>query len=206
MAAVEQHQVRRVVLISSLGATTVPGHGTVTYTGTMEEAFDQLPATTSVLALWLGYFLENLLLQVPRLQASGKFVFPFDPAPAIPFVSTNDIGDAAARYLVSTQWAGHWKLNLMGPENLTLPAMAQRLTALLGRPIRYQRDHLADSVRQFATLGANPIMQQEMADLLTTLGDSRGPYATPRTPEATTPTTLEQFARAKLLPQLALPH
>lgn len=200
VTAVERNRIARVVLVTTLGVTTRPHQGSVTYAGHMEEAFDRLPA--HVLALRPGYFLENLLLQVPRLQASGEFGFPFDPAHAIPFISTDDIGDAAARYLLSDQWAGHWKLNLMGPENLTLTALAQRLTALAGRPIRYNQEPLADTTHLFSTLGANAVVQQEMADMLTALGAPRGPYATPRTPEAVTPTTLEQFAAIKLLPRL----
>lgn len=126
-----------------------PRQGSITYAGYMEEAFDRLPA--NVLALRPGYFLENLLLQVSRLQADGVFGFPFGPAHDILFISTDDIGDAAARYLLSEQRAGHWKLNLMGPENLTLQAKAQRLTALAGRPIRYRQEQLADTVHQFST-------------------------------------------------------
>lgn len=203
VAAMARNQIKRVVLVSSLGTTTQPGHGTVTYTGYMEQAFKQLGEAVSVLALRPGYFLENLLLQVPRLRAHGEFGFPFASAHDIPFISTDDIGDAAARHLLGTHWAGHWALNLMGPENLTLTQVADRLSALAGRPLRYHQDSLADVTRQFAQLGATPVVQREMSELLVTLGDPHGPYATPRTPEASTPTTLEQFATAKLLPLLA---
>lgn len=202
LAAVERNQLRRVVLVSTVGVSTQPGRGTVTYAGHLEEAFARLPARVNVLALRPGYFLENLLLQAPRLHATGEFGFPFAPTHAIPFLSTDDIGDEAARYLLSEQWAGHWQRNLLGPENLTLAGLAQRLTVLIGRPIRYRQDSLADTTHYFGTLGANPVVQQEMAELFTALGDPQGIYATPRTPEATTPTTLEQFAHAKLLPLL----
>jgi hypothetical protein len=51
-------------------------------------------------------------------------------------------------------------------------------------------------------MGATAEVQREMGDLLRTLGNPDGVYATARTSEATTPTTFEQFVKHKLLPNL----
>ena len=46
---------------------------------------------------------------------------------------------------------------------------------------------------------ATPNDQRELGNLFHALGDPNGIYATPKTPETTTPTTFEQFTRKKLL-------
>jgi uncharacterized protein YbjT (DUF2867 family) len=200
LAAVQENSIKRVVLISSLGAGSAHNQGTVTYTGQMEIEFDKLEA--QVLVLRPGYFMENFLLQAQTIQAESEFSFTYEPKHDIPFISTDDIANAAAGYLMDPTWAGHWKLNLMGPENITLEEAAVRLSGLTGKQIRYKQISMAEAIRQIGDWGANPMIQQEFADLMLALGDRDGPYATPRTPEAYTPTTFDQFVLNKLLPIL----
>ncbi|WP_375511630.1 hypothetical protein [uncultured Nostoc sp.] len=45
-------------------------------------------------------------------------------------------------------------------------------------------------------------IQRELGNLFRALGNPDGVYATVRTPEALTPTTFEQFAKYKLLPNI----
>ena len=200
VAAVAQNGIRRVVLISSLGAGSAPNLGTVSYVGQSELAFDALAA--HVLALRPGYFMENLLLQAERLRTAGTVGFAYAPDHDIPFVSVDDIGDLAARYLLDATWAGHWQRNIMGPENSTLPQVADRLTTALGRPIRYEQATLAATNAELTSWGVSAPVRQELLDLFRALGDPDGIYATPRTAEAYSPTSLEQFISRKLLPML----
>jgi len=200
IAAVTENKIKRVVLISSLGASAAPNLGTVSYCGAMEIAFDHL--NSNVLALRPGYFMENFVQQAQSIRENGKFSFPFDGNHDIPFISTDDIGDAAARYLLDETWAGHWKLNLMGPENITLKDVAKRLTALTNKPIEYVQQSFDKLKAQLKTLEITDKVLQELVDLHNALGDPDGAYATPRTPEVCTPTSLEEFAEQKLLPLL----
>ncbi|MCU7616219.1 NAD(P)H-binding protein [Chryseobacterium sp. PBS4-4] len=200
IAAVNANKIKKVVLISSLGASTTPNLGTVSYCGAMEVAFDRL--STNVLALRPGYFMENFVQQAQSIMEEGKFSFPFDGDHDIPFVSTDDIGDAAAHYLLDDTWSGHWKLNLMGPENITLKDIAARLTTLTKKPVEYVQQSFDELKAQLKTLGITEKVVQELVDLHTALGDPNAAYATPRTPEVSTPTSFEQFAEQKLLPLL----
>ena len=199
IAAVKRNRIKRVVLISSLGAGAADNLGTVTYVGQTETAFDALDA--HVLALRPGYFMENFLQQIQMLR-NGMFQFPYAPDHSIPFISTDDIGDVAARYLLDDTWAGHWKLNLMGPENITLSEAAARLSAGLARPIAYEQLSWQTVNEQLTGWGTNATVRQELVDLFVALGDPNGAYATPRTPEAVTPTRFDAFVKTKLAPLL----
>jgi uncharacterized protein YbjT (DUF2867 family) len=198
--AVQQNKIKRVVLISSLGAGAADNLGTVTYIGETETAFNTLDA--HVLALRPGYFMENFLLQAHNLRNDGRFQFPYSPDHDIPFVSTDDIGDTAATYLLDETWAGHWTLNLMGPENITLSQAASRLAVSLGKPIQYEQLPWVAVSEQLTSWGTNAIVRQELIDLFVALGDPGGVYATPRTPEAPTSTRFETFVKNKLVPLL----
>ncbi|MFC3560256.1 NmrA family NAD(P)-binding protein [Pedobacter jamesrossensis] len=200
IAAVNQNRIKRVVLVSSLGASLTPNLGTVSYCGNMEVAFDKL--NTNVLALRPGYFMENFIQQAQSISEKGEFTFPYDSEHDIPFISTDDIADAATRYLLDETWAGHWKLNLMGPENITLKEAASRLAALIGKPVNYVQQSIEDVKVQLNGWGVPEVAQQELVDLFYALGDPNGAYATPRTPEASTATSFEQFLERKLLPLL----
>jgi len=200
IAAVKQNKIKRVVLISSLGASTTPNLGTVSYCGAMEVAFDELDA--SVVALRPGYFMENFILQAKDITEKGTFAFPFDSDHDIPFITADDIAEAATRYLLDETWAGHWKLNLMGPENITLAQAASRLSALIGNPVKYVQQSGEEVKAQLSSWGVSKRVEQELMDLFAALGDPNGAYATPRTIEASTATTFEEFIVQKLLPLL----
>ena len=198
IAAVNENHIKKVVLVSSLGVNLDETSGNLAYAAEMEIAFDKLDA--DVLCLRPGYFMENLLTQVQPLQTHKHFSFLFKPDFSIPFISTDDIGDAAARYLLDTKWAGHWKLNLMGPESITCEQVSARLSAVLPHAITYQQGSVEQSKAMLTHFGASTAVQQELTDMFQTLASKKGPYASPRTPESHTPTSLEQFAKLKLLP------
>jgi len=64
--------------------------------------------------------MENFLEQSRAIRGDRTLYFRYASNHDIPWISTDDIGDEAAKYLLDDDWAGQWTCNLMGPENLTL--------------------------------------------------------------------------------------
>jgi uncharacterized protein YbjT (DUF2867 family) len=199
-AALRENNIPRAVLVSSLGAGMAPGLGTVSYIGDTERRFNETGA--SVVHLRPGYFMQNFLLQAERIRTEGVVSFPYADDHDIPFVSATDIAAVAARYLLRPDWAGQWPHNLMGPANLTLPECAALISEAWGHPVAYRRQSYAELRQELEQFGMPPQGQQELAMLFRALGDPHGAYATPRTPEAVTPTTFQEFVRTELLPRL----
>jgi uncharacterized protein YbjT (DUF2867 family) len=195
--AVRENSIKRVVNISSLGAGASEGLGTVTFVGTVESIFNQ--TLSNVLHLRPGYFMENFLGQVKFIEQDNAVYFPYASDHEIPWISTDDIGDEAAKYLLDDRWAGQWTRNLMGPENLTLPETTAIVSRVLNRSIEYVQVTVESIQQQLLLTGATPDVQRELGNLFRALGNPDGIYATARTPEAITPTTFEQFAIHKLL-------
>ncbi len=194
----EQH-IARVVHISAVGAGAAPQLGTVSYGGEVEQI---LAATGArVMNLRPGYFMQNFLLQLDAIRA-GEVHMALPADHNIPWVSTNDIGAVAAQYLMDNQWDGQSSRNLLGPESLTPREATQIIAEVIGMPLIYHSLPPEAFGQMFANLGANRTVQREMTDLMRALGDPRGVYATVRTPEAWTPTTLKSFAAAAIKPML----
>ena len=195
--AVRENSIKRVVNISSLGAGASEDLGTVTFVGTVESIFNQ--TLSNVLHLRPGYFMENFLGQVKFIEQDNAVYFPYASDHDIPWISTDDIGDEAAKYLLDDRWAGQWTRNLIGPENLTLPETTAIVSRVLNRSIEYVQVTVESIQQQLSLTGATPDVQRELGNLFRALGNPDGIYATARTPEAITPTTFEQFAIHKLL-------
>ena len=198
--AVSANSIPRVVNISSIGAGAKPNLGTVSFGGTVESIFNQ--TATNVVHLRFGYFMENFLAQIETIQSDRIVRFSYPSNHDIPWISTDDIGDVAAQYLLDQRWAGQWTRNLMGPENLTLLETSAILSQVLDSSIEYTQVSIESLQQQVAAMGATAEVQREMGDLFRALGDPDGVYATARTPEAMTPTTFEQFVENKILPKL----
>lgn len=198
--ATSENNIKRVVNISSVGAGAAPNLGTVTFVGEVETIFNQ--AGSNVLHLRPGCFMENFLTQIQFIQQDHAIYFPYASDHDMPWISTDDIGDEAAKYLLNDRWAGQWTRNLMGPENLTLSETAAVLSQVLNRSIKYVQVTIEAVQQQLALAGATPDAQRELGNLFHALSNPDGIYATARTPEATTSTTFEQFATHKLLPRI----
>jgi uncharacterized protein YbjT (DUF2867 family) len=199
-SAVRENGIDRVVNISSIGAGAKSNLGTVSFSGDVEAIFNQTGA--NILHLRPGYFMENFLTQVESIRQNSTVSFSYASDHDIPWISTDDIGDEAAKYLLDDRWAGQWTRNLMGAENLTPLETTAILSQLLDRPIEYVRVTIESIQQQLASFGATPDVQRELGQLFRALGDPDGVYATARTPETITPTTFEQFARNKLFPTI----
>lgn len=198
--AVRENGIKRVVNISSIGAGAIPDLGTISFVGKVESILNQ--STANVLNLRPGYFMENFLEQVEFIRRDHTVYFPYASDHDIPWISTDDIGDEAANYLLDDTWAGQWTRNLMGPENLTLVETTAILSQVLDRSIKYVQVTIESIQQHLASTGATPDVQRELGNLFRALGNPDEVYATVRTPEALTPTTFEQFAKYKLLPNI----
>jgi uncharacterized protein YbjT (DUF2867 family) len=150
--AVSINTIPRVVNISGIGAGAKPDLGTVSFSGTVESIFNQ--TTANVVHLRPGYFMENFLAQIETIQSDRVIRFPYPSDHDIPWISTDDIGDVAAQYLLDDRWAGKWTRNLMGVENLTLFETSAILSRVLGYSIKYAQVSIESLQQQFAAMGA----------------------------------------------------
>ena len=87
----------------------------------------------------------------------------------------------------------------MGPENITMNEVCNRIGSLLGKKVVYEYVSVEKILELFAQNGISDTVQKEMSDLGMAIGDPDGVYASPRTYESFTPTILETIILSKVL-------
>ncbi len=201
--AIRANEIPRVVNLSSIGAHLSSGVGPINGLYDAEHRFDDVAA--NVTHLRPGFFFENLLWQLDSIRKWGRISLPISGTQRYPMIATRDIGRVAATRLADSKWTGHWVRELHGPADLSLPEVAGILSKVLGRKIVYVRNDR----QEMRTMLLESAMSENATDLMLEMYDAveTGKLRTiqPRTPETTTSTTLEEFARDVMLPLIAQP-
>ena len=146
-----------------------------------------------VLLLRPGLFFESFLPALDAIRTHGAHVDSVDPAVALPMVAARDVGDAAAHALLAFDWTGTEVREVLGPCDLTLPEATRVLGEALGMPdlpyVRLPDEEMAGLLREAGLPG-------DLADLQVAMNRAftEKIVVSHRTPAATTPTTLRQWA------------
>ena len=195
----KRHEVRRVVGISALGrGTAVAGHAGLV---TASLAMDDLIASSGVSyrALTMPSFMDNLLRQTEPIKNRGVFVTPISGDRKLPSCATRDIAVVAARLLLDNSWSGASHVAVLGPQDLSFNDMAQIMSEILGKPVRYQQISAQALKDRLTGAGMSDAMAQGTVDMMVAK-DQGLDNAEPRTPESTTPTTFGQWCQETLKP------
>jgi uncharacterized protein YbjT (DUF2867 family) len=193
LSAVKNSGVRRVVNLSSLGGHTWEGTGIVAGLARLEAKLNGLRGV-SVLHLRPSYFMENFIFQIGMIKSTGMFGSAVRPDTSLPLVATRDIARIAAEKLAKPDFEGHSVLPIMGPRNYTMAEAAKALGAAIGRPglkyVQFPPEQVKAALMQMG-------LSASVADSYNGLSEGINNGVMnfdKRTPESTTPTTIEEFA------------
>jgi uncharacterized protein YbjT (DUF2867 family) len=200
-ASVKAHGVKRVVVLSSVGAQSGPGTGPVGVLRDVEEAFKAASAHVTVLRP--GFFMENLLRATGSITQAGAIFLPVPASKPMPMVATVDIADKAAEVLLDAAWTGHRYLGVHGPADVTYTEVVEIFSREMERPVRYIEVTLDQARKGMLDAGMPPFLVDIYAEMYAAMPDGRMDAAEPRSKETTTPTTLAQFTREVIKPVVA---
>ena len=202
--AIRTNKIPRVVNLSSIGANLASGVGPICGLHDVEEILNE--ATQNVTHLRPGFFFENLLWQIDTIRKWGRISLPLSGAARYPMIATSDIGRVAATRLTDEDWTGHCIAGVARAQPTlvlaTWPGPSRRYWA--GKIVYIKCDR--DEARQDMLAGG---MSENAAGLMLEMYDAVETglmrSTQPRAEETTTPTTLEEFARERILPMIAEP-
>jgi uncharacterized protein YbjT (DUF2867 family) len=197
--ALNEHGVGRVVAITALGRGT-PWAAHAGYV-TASLAMDDLIASTGVAlrALTNPSFMDNIARQAEAIKHQGKFFSPISGERKLPSVATRDIAAAAAHLLLDESWSGVEEVPLLGPEDLSFNDMAEVISEVLGKQVRFQQIPFEAYKARFVELGMSDAMAQGMTDMA--WAKNKGlDNAVKRTPENSTPTSFREWTEEVLKP------
>ena len=121
-----------------------------------------------------NFFLQNLLMYAPSIARSGTFTLPLGAA-GIGMIDARDVAEIAARKLLDSgcMCASH---DISGRELLDCHAVAARMSAVLGREIRYLEQTPADFRIFMQKVVPDPWRVNAMCDLFADIAnDPLGP-------------------------------
>lgn len=197
--AIRKRGVRRVVGVSALGrGTTLAGKAGLV---TASLAMDDLIASTGVSyrGLTMPSFMDNILRQVEPIKRRGVFVSPISGDRKLPTCATRDIAAVAARLLLDPSWSGVDHVAVLGPEHLSFNDMAEIMSDVLEKPVRFQQLSFEAFKAGFIERGASEAFAQGMTDMMRAKNEGLD-NAEPRTPDNTTPTSFRQWCEEVLKP------
>jgi uncharacterized protein YbjT (DUF2867 family) len=197
--ALRNRAVKRVVGVTALGRGTPRASRAGYVAGSL--AMDDLIASTGVAyrALTNPSFMDNMMRQAEAIRSQGIFFSPIDGDRKLPYVATRDIAAAAARLLLDDAWTGVSGVPLLGPEDLSNNDMAEIISQVLGKPVRFQQITFEAYKDRFVSFGMTDAMAQGMTDMAWAKNEGLD-NAVQRTPANSTPTSFRQWSEEVLKP------
>lgn len=198
-AAFKSAGVKRVVGISALGRGTAVAEQAGLVTASLK--MDDLIASSGVnyRALTMPSFMDNLLRQVAAIKTQSLFFSPVAGDRKSPTCSTGDIAAAATRLLIDPSWSGNGHVAVLGPEDLSFDDMAEIMSEVLGKPIRFQQISGEAFKARLLGFGTSEAMAQATLDMMVAKNNGLD-NAEPRTPQSSSPTGFRQWCEAVLKP------
>src|ERR1700730_9870396 len=162
--ALQRQGVRRVVGVSALGRGVARNAGLVS----ASLAMDDLIASTGVSyrALTMPSFMDNVLNQIESIKSRGIFFSPISGDRKLPTCATRDIAAVAAKLLLDPSWSGQHSVPVLGPEDLSFNDMAQIMSEVLGKPVRFQQISGEAFKARLTGFGMSEAMAQGMLDMM----------------------------------------
>jgi uncharacterized protein YbjT (DUF2867 family) len=199
--AFKKHRVKRVVGISALGRGTPCAGNAGLVTASLK--MDDLIASSGVgyRAVTNPSFMDNLLRQVELIKNQSIFALPISGDLKQPSACTGDIAMTSADLLLDSSRTGVASVPVLGPEDLSYSDMAQIMSEVLGKPIRFQQSSIESPKARLMERGMSEAMAQGQADMWTVYGKGLE-TAESRTAESTTPTSFRQWCEEVLKPHL----
>jgi uncharacterized protein YbjT (DUF2867 family) len=200
--AFSRHGIGRVVGVSMLGRGTPWAARAGFVTGSL--AMDDLIAASGVAyrALTNPYFMEDTVRQAGSIKNEGLFSAPIAGDRKLPAVATRDIAAAASRLLLDARWSGTGEVPLLGPEDLSYDDMAEIMSQVLGKDVRFQQSTFEGYKDRFIRLGMSDAMAQGYADMAWAKNEGLD-NGVQRTPQNSTPTSFRQWCEQVLKPAVA---
>jgi uncharacterized protein YbjT (DUF2867 family) len=199
-AALENNGVRHAVVLSSYGADKAEKTGPVVGLHTLEKKLDAIPGL-NVLFMRAGYFMENILSQVSVIQSVGSMAGPVRPDLALPMIASRDIGDFAAEALSRRDFQGKLRRELLGARDVTYTQVDKVVGAAIGKPdLTYKQLPAAQLKPALTQMGMSPNMADLLLEMSEALNSGHMRPLEPRSPQNTTPTTIEAFVSEVFAP------
>jgi uncharacterized protein YbjT (DUF2867 family) len=198
--AVRDSGLRYAVHLSSFGAHVPEGTGPIAGLHSSEQKLNAIGGL-HVLHLRAGYFMENNLAAISMIHAMGTFGHAVLPDLKIPMIATRDIGDYAARRLLSLDFSGKQTRELLGERDLSMNEATAVIARGIGKPdLRYVQFPYEEVQQVFLQTGVPVKTAGQFIEMYKAMNEGIVAGQEPRSAENTTPTSFEKFVQDVFVP------
>jgi uncharacterized protein YbjT (DUF2867 family) len=199
-SAIEKAGVTYAVVLSSIGADKADKTGPVVGLHNLEKKLDRI-ATLNALYLRAGYFMENILPQAGVIRTFGILGGPVRADLPLPMIATRDIGAVAAEALLRLDFQGKKTRELRGPRDASYAEAAKIIGNAIGKPgLAYVQLPASQLKPALIQMGMSANMAELLLEMADALNSGHMVALEPRSPQNTTPTTLETFVGEEFVP------
>lgn len=193
--AIKSAGVKNVVNLSSVGAHLEKGTGIIQGLHDQEERLNQIEGL-NVIHLRAAYFMENLYSSMGMIKAMNVISWTLDPEKKFPMVATEDIARVAADHLLKLDFNGKQVEYILGPRDVSYNEAAKILGKEIGKPdLKYIQVPAEDVRKSLLQWGLSESSSDAMLEMIEGINQGRIYEDAKRTPETTTKTSIEQFAK-----------
>ena len=193
--ALERSAVKHVVVLSSNGAQMPEGAGPVSGLYEFEQMLQKIQGL-NILSLRAGFFMQNFFAQIPMVKQAGIIGYSMKADTKTPIVHTDDIAAVATKHLLALDFTGVQKVFVPGQRDLTMQEVAEVLGKAIGKPeLPYVTFSPADAKAGMLQSGIPETIADGYNELFEALSSGKYLSDYQRTPENTTPTSIEDFAK-----------
>lgn len=196
--AVRENRIERVVLLSSLGGQVGEGTGPVDGLHDAEEILGG--AAQNLTVIRPAFYMENFLSSIDGIAQSGTISLPVPGDTFIPMIATRDVALAASRILTDRSWRGVRVIELLGARDYSFTEAARIIGDSIGQKLKFVEASPDEARRRLVDSKVSPDVASAFVQMLDAIGKGLLAPERGRTPESTTWTTLEEFARAVFAP------
>lgn len=192
--AITKAGVRHVVNLSSLGADRSAGTGPILGLHDQEQRLDRLQGV-NVVHLRPTYFMENLLMNIPLINQQGIAGSAIRGDVKFAMIATRDIAAHVAVQLVNRGFKGSSVRVLLGERDLSLNEAISVIGREIGKPdLKYVQFSYDDAARSMREMGLSTDMSRLINEMCKAINEGLLGAGRQRTPENSTPTSIEEFA------------
>lgn len=200
-AAIRRAETKRVVFLSGGGKDTDLSAGIVLGLHRAEDIL-ATESGAALRALRCPPFFESLLYQAEPILHAGKFFFPMSGDYKFPQAAASDIAEVAVKWLIRNDWNNIEGVAVHGAADISHRDVAAALSAALGKEVRFQQIPREEYVKILINIGSSPEFAHALTEMFEAIEQGLL-NAEPRTPETTTPTTIENWAARVFIGQTA---
>ncbi len=200
-AALERSGVSHAVCLSSIGADKPERVGPVNGLHYFESEINAIPKLNALI-LRPTYFMENNFPQIKVIQSMGTMGGVLKPDLPLAQIASRDIGAYAATRLLKLDFTGKSTRELLGQRDITMKEAATVFGSAIGKPKLGYSQFPAFAVEMaMKQMGLPADYVKELIEMLESINSGWMKPLEPRSPENTTPTSIETFAAEEFAPR-----